>query len=71
MDGDEPMQILEPGEGSIAEAGQLVRCKYIGKLRETGEVFETADDTGFRIGDNDTTPGKKQSLFILSMMMMT
>ena len=53
------MQILTPGEGPIAEAGQLIRCRYVGKLVDTGEVFEAAEDTGFRIGDNDTTPGEK------------
>lgn len=48
---------MEPGEGPIAELNQLVHCKYVGRLQATGEVFERAEDTGYRIGDSDTTPG--------------
>lgn len=50
-------KIVEPGEGPIAELNQLVRSKYVGRLQATGEVFERAEDTGYRIGDSDTTPG--------------
>lgn len=48
---------MEPGQGPIAEVGQLVCCKYVGRLQATGEVFERADDSGYRIGESDTTPG--------------
>jgi hypothetical protein len=41
--------------------GTLVRCKYVGRLVATGEVFERVDDTGYRIGDSDTTPGTSLS----------
>lgn len=50
-------QITEAGAGQIPNVGQLVRCKYTGRLLKTGEVFEKMEDTGYRIGDNDTTPG--------------
>ena len=57
-----PQKVLTPGHGRIAEVHMLLRCKYIGRLQATGQVFEVAEDTGYRIGDNDTTPALELGL---------
>jgi hypothetical protein len=57
-----PLKVLTPGHGLIAEVHMLLRCKYIGRLQATGQVFEVAEDTGYRIGDNDTTPALELGL---------
>ena len=57
-----PSKVLIPGHGRIAEVHMLIRCKFIGRLQSTGQVFEVAEDTGYRIGDNDTTPALELGL---------
>ncbi len=55
--------MLSPGHGPIAEVNNLIRCRYVGRLQATQEVFEKTDvDTGYRMGDNDTTPGLELGL---------
>lgn len=40
----------------------MLRCKYVGRLRSTEQIFEVAEDTGYRIGESDTTPALELGL---------